>query len=114
MAVSSSNDPIHMLFQDSLTSTERGVPGLGIEVPCITLTEVLSPQTRFIKLDIESMEMEVLAPAIERIREFGVSVMIEMLDKNREEMEKFLHENNLKIIHRIPMHAGENIIISPN
>lgn len=111
-AVSSSEDPIYLQFRNSVTSTRRSDDDMGIKVPSITLNQLLNENTRFVKMDIEGMEKEVLQPAIEKLREFQVSVMLEVLTPNSAEYEEFIRQSGLVVVDRIPMHAGENIIIT--
>jgi FkbM family methyltransferase len=110
-AVSSTEDPIYLQFRNSVTSTRRSDDDMGIKVPSITLNQLLNETTRFVKMDIEGMEKEVLQPAIEKLREFQVSVMLEVLTPNSAEYEQFIRQSGLTVVDRIPAHAGENIII---
>lgn len=111
-AVSSTEDPIYLQFRNSVTSTRRSDDDMGIKVPSITLNQLLNETTRFVKMDIEGMEKEVLQPAIDKLREFQVSVMLEVLTPNSAEYEQFIRQSGLTVVDRIPMHAGENIIIT--
>jgi len=113
LAVAATRDPLFLQFRNSISSTRRSQDGLGIEVPAITLEELLSEHTRFVKMDIEGMELEVLAPAVRKLKEFQVSVMLEVLSPNRVQYENFIREKGFRVIHRLPMHAGENIVIAP-
>ncbi|HEX22751.1 MAG TPA: FkbM family methyltransferase [Chromatiales bacterium] len=112
-AVSASEDPISLQFRNSVSSTRRSEDSLGIKVPSVTLSQLLNETTRFVKMDIEGMEKEVLQPAIDKLREHHTSVMLEVLAPNRADYDQFICENGLIVIDRIPMHAGENIVIKP-
>jgi len=110
-AVSDSEEPIYLQFRNSVTSTRRSTDSLGIKVPSVTLSQLLNENTRFVKMDIEGMEIDVLRPAIDKLRQCRTSVMLEVLTPNRADYDQFIDDNGLIVIDRIPMHAGENIVI---
>lgn len=110
-AVSASGGPIRLQFRSSSSSTRRSPDETGIEVPTVPLTELLGPEVGFLKIDVEGMEVECLESAVGTIREHRIPVMIELLEANRDSIEAFIARHGFRIIERIPMHAGENIIV---
>ena len=76
------------------------------------LDGLLSKRTRFVKMDIEGMELEVLAPAIQKLKEFDVSLMLKVLSPHRAQYDEFIGNAGFRVLDRIPMHAGENIVIT--
>jgi FkbM family methyltransferase len=111
-AISGNEDPVFLQFRNSSSSTRRSPDKSGIECPSITLNQLLEPTTQFIKMDIEGMEKEVLQPALNKLFEFRVSAMLEVLNPNKDEYDAFFSQSGLTIIDRIPMHAGENIVVA--
>lgn len=110
-AISANTRPLLLQFRNSLTSTRRSNDNEGLEVPCLTLRELLDESTKFIKIDIEGMEKEVLLPAIDKLFDNEVSIMLEVLSQNKDEYEQFFIQNGFTVVDRIKMHAGENVII---
>lgn len=110
-AVSASTAPLFLQFRSSSSSTRRSPDGSGIEVPTVDLRTLVKPDTGFVKIDVEGMEVEILDHAWRELQDSGARVMLEVLEGNRAEIDACLERNGFTVVERIPMHAGENIVV---
>lgn len=88
-------------------------PSSAGDIQVRRLDDVVSGPVDFIKIDVEKMEIDVLAGAMETIRRERPLICIEVMDENLEGFQSFLQEARYKIDRIYPELTFANYIISP-
>ena len=91
----------------------RLVPSETGAVKSMALDDVIPGKVDFIKIDVEGMELEVLAGAARMIAESRPKIMIEVFRAQTARFEKWLHEQRYRITHQFDYVHAVNYLIEP-